>query len=43
MASPRLAAKPAIIGSEGEKAVDIAQLRGKTGCVPLDPAFMKAN
>jgi citrate synthase len=31
---------PVIIGSEGEKAVDIAQLRSKTGYVTLDPAFM---
>src|SRR2546429_4214305 len=31
---------PVVIGTEGEKAVDIAQLRGKTGYVTLDPAFM---
>lgn len=31
---------PVIIGSEGEKAVDIAQLRAKTGLVTIDPAFM---
>jgi citrate synthase len=31
---------PIIVGSEGEKAVDIGQLRGKTGYVTLDPAFM---
>ena len=31
---------PVIVGSEGEKAVDIAQLRAKTGYVTLDPAFM---
>jgi citrate synthase len=31
---------PVIVGSEGEKAVDIAQLRNKTGYVTLDPAFM---
>ena len=31
---------PVIVGTEGEKAVDIAQLRNKTGYVTLDPAFM---
>src|SRR5882762_9797868 len=31
---------PVVVGTEGEKAVDIAQLRGKTGFVTLDPAFM---
>src|SRR5262249_7587962 len=31
---------PVIVGTEGEKAVDIAQLRTKTGFVTLDPAFM---
>jgi citrate synthase len=31
---------PVIVGTEGEKAVDIAQLRAKTGFVTLDPAFM---
>ncbi len=31
---------PTVIGSEGEKAIDIAALRGKTGFVTLDPAFM---
>ena len=31
---------PVIIGSEGEKAIDIAALRAKTGFVSLDPAFM---
>ncbi len=31
---------PVIEGSEGEKAIDIAQLRAKTGMVTLDPAFM---
>jgi len=31
---------PVIVGSEDEKAVDIAQLRAKTGLVTLDPAFM---
>ena len=29
-----------VTGSEGEKAIDIAQLRAKTGLVTLDPAFM---
>jgi citrate synthase len=31
---------PVIVGSENEKAIDIAQLRAKTGYVTLDPAFM---
>jgi citrate synthase len=31
---------PVVEGTEGEKAVDIAQLRAKTGYVTLDPAFM---
>jgi Citrate synthase, C-terminal domain len=31
---------PVIVGTEGEKAVDIAQLRSTTGYVTLDPAFM---
>ena len=31
---------PVIIGAENEKAIDIAQLRAKTGYVTLDPAFM---
>jgi citrate synthase len=31
---------PVVVGTEGEKAVDIAQLRSKTGYVTLDPAFM---
>jgi citrate synthase len=31
---------PAIIGTENERAIDIAQLRAKTGYVTLDPAFM---
>jgi citrate synthase len=31
---------PIITGTEGERAIDIAQLRGKTGIVTLDPAFM---
>jgi citrate synthase len=31
---------PVIVGSEQEKAIDIAQLRGKTGYVSLDPAFV---
>lgn len=30
---------PVIVGSEGEKAVDITQLRAKTGFVTLDPGF----
>jgi citrate synthase len=31
---------PAIIGTEDERAIDVAQLRAKTGYVTLDPAFM---
>ena len=31
---------PLIVGTENEKAVDIANLRAKTGFVTLDPAFM---
>jgi citrate synthase len=31
---------PVIVGTEDEHAIDIAQLRGKTGYVTLDPAFM---
>ena len=31
---------PVITGSEGERAIDIAQLRAKTGTVTIDPAFM---
>jgi citrate synthase len=31
---------PVIVGSENERALDIQQLRGKTGLVTLDPAFM---
>src|ERR1700758_3081907 len=31
---------PVIVGTESEPAVDIANLRAKTGLVTLDPAFM---
>jgi citrate synthase len=31
---------PDIVGTEAERAIDIAQLRAKTGYVTLDPAFM---
>ena len=31
---------PVVVGTEQEKAVDIGPLRGKTGYVALDPAFM---
>ncbi|MCC6806705.1 MAG: citrate synthase [Deltaproteobacteria bacterium] len=31
---------PVVVGSEGERAIDIAQLRAKTGYVTIDPAFM---
>ena len=30
---------PVIIGSEGEKAIDITRLRGETGFITLDPGF----
>ena len=31
---------PVVVGSENESAIDVAQLRAKTGYVTLDPAFM---
>ncbi len=31
---------PLLSGSEGEKAIDIARLRSKTGCITLDEAYM---
>ena len=31
---------PTLVGTENERAIDIAQLRAKTGYVTLDPAFM---
>jgi citrate synthase len=31
---------PIIVGEEGERAIDIGQLRAKTGYVTIDPAFM---
>jgi citrate synthase len=31
---------PIIVGTENERAIDIAQLRAKTGLVTIDPAFM---
>ena len=31
---------PIVVGSEGERGIDIAQLRKQTGCVSLDPSFM---
>ena len=31
---------PVVVGTEDERALDIAHLRAKTGCVTLDPAFM---
>ncbi len=31
---------PIVLGSENERAIDIQQLRAKTGLVTLDPAFM---
>jgi citrate synthase len=34
---------PVIVGTEGERAIDVAQLRAKTGYVTLDPAFMNTG
>jgi citrate synthase len=31
---------PVVTGPENEKAIDIANLRAKTGLVTIDPAFM---
>jgi citrate synthase len=31
---------PIVVGTEDERAIDVAQLRSKTGLVTLDPAFM---
>jgi citrate synthase len=31
---------PVVIGSEGERGIDIAKLRAETGCVTLDPSYM---
>ncbi len=31
---------PIVIGSEGERGIDIAHLRKETGCVTIDPSFM---
>jgi citrate synthase len=31
---------PVVVGTEGERAIDIGQLRAKTGFVTIDPAFM---
>ena len=30
---------PVVVGSEGEKAIDIGKLRAQTGLVTLDPGF----
>ncbi|RLB81160.1 MAG: citrate (Si)-synthase, partial [Deltaproteobacteria bacterium] len=30
---------PIVIGSEGEKAIDISNLRQKTGLITLDPGY----
>jgi citrate synthase len=34
---------PIVVGSENEKAIDIGQLRAKTGLVTLDPAYMNTG
>src|SRR5579871_3396118 len=34
---------PIIVGSENEKAIDIAQLRAKTGLITIDPGFMNTG
>jgi citrate synthase len=31
---------PVVVGTENERAIDVAQLRAKTGYVTIDPAFM---
>ncbi len=30
---------PVVVGSEGEKGIDITSLRGESGCITLDPGF----
>jgi len=30
---------PVVVGSEGEKAIDITKLRAETGCITLDPGY----
>jgi citrate synthase len=32
-------ALPMVVGSEGEKGLDITRLRGQSGCITLDPGF----
>ena len=32
---------PVVEGSEGEKAIDISQLRATTGLITLDPGYAK--
>lgn len=34
---------PVIVGTEGEKGIDIGNLRGKTGFITLDPAYMNTG
>ena len=34
---------PIVIGSEGEKAIDITQLRGSTGFITLDSGYMNTG
>src|SRR5512134_446434 len=34
---------PLVVGSENERAIDINQLRAKTGLVTLDPAYMNTG
>ncbi len=34
---------PTLVGSEGEKAIDIAALRGSTGYITLDPGFVNTG
>ena len=34
---------PIVIGSEGEKAIDISNLRKKTGLITLDPGFVNTG
>ncbi len=34
---------PILVGSEGERALDISQLRAETGCITLDPAYVNTG
>jgi citrate synthase len=34
---------PVVVGTEGERALDIAKLRGQTGCITLDEGFVNTG